>query len=178
MVGVDRRIEEIVELGLEEENRSSRCHRDHRSYRADEKRRARPTVDAITPTIDACDMPRQLRKVPTMQRSATTNRSSQSPPSAQTESTRVLISYVVDVEAKGFGRRVQVGAVDEDRQALVRIKMHDLNPLSFNSPAADTSGWRAQNGASCVRRERPTKTNDQRQQCVTMPLRDARDFLR
>jgi hypothetical protein len=33
------------------------------------------------------------------------------------------------ITTERLGRRVQVGAIDEDCQALIRIKIHHLNPL-------------------------------------------------
>ena len=38
-------------------------------------------------------------------------------------------ALVIDVEPERLGRRVKVGAIDEDRQALIRIKMHGRNPF-------------------------------------------------
>ena len=43
-------------------------------------------------------------------------------------------AFVINVESERLGGRVKVGAIDENRQALIRVKMHGRNPFLCHSP--------------------------------------------
>src|SRR5262249_38956135 len=61
-------------------------------------------------------------------------------------------ALVVDIEAKPLGGRVQVCAIDENRQTLIWIKVHHRNPFQGSTQQCEIRNRKARVGRAGTRR--------------------------